>query len=802
MRAVFLLSLLGLSACCDGPPPTWELLDPVELGESLTLELAPLLEEESEDVVFTAQADAGLSAAIDGNRLVLTADADFEGTTSVRLAATDACGRVGDATLIVRVDPALAAESCDTVFRYTARGSPSAVYLAGPFNDWSTTGTPMEKDGNSWVASVNLAEGAWPYKVIEVSGGSSSWSCNPEEEQFQCDEGYTWDPSCSPGGPACNSLKVVQGCGEGGLSLSELRIDRDAYSLSTKILVEGTVSNGWVSLDGEKLSLDTSSDTWVVSATGLAPGRHSLRAGGDGIEELYLPFWMDGGSWEQGLLYYAFVDRFANGDPGLDGSEGVSSAAGDYKGGDWQGVIDRLDYLESLGVTAIWLTAPWDNADGAWAGDCGVTLSGYHGYWPSSDRNFESHFGDEATLKALIAAAHDKNMRVLVDWVGNHLHSEHPWVEEHPDWFTPKHICKDDDDGNGVVNWDQRPETCWFAGYLPDLNYYQTEPLQAMVDDAIRFAKDYEIDGYRVDAVKHMPHSVHWNMQSRIRSEIEHRSAGGDEDFYTVGETFTPDRGLISAYIGERELDGQFDFPLYWGIVAAFARDEIGLSNGDGSLKSVAEASESSFAGQTMSTFLGNHDVWRFVAQASGEVGSLYGDGNCDGNNQPWPADQPPGYAEPYLRLKLAWTFLLTRPGLPLIYYGDEIGLPGWADPDNRQMMRFSPNLSADEASVLAHVQTLGQARKDYPALSIGQTRGWWENEPDVYAYARVHEGDGALILLNRSDQSRTLSNGLTFAGLSSGSWTDLLSGQVFVSSGDTLSVELGPYQSRLLVKR
>ncbi|HND33755.1 MAG TPA: hypothetical protein PLA94_27335, partial [Myxococcota bacterium] len=293
MRAVFLLSLLGLSACCDGPPPTWELLDPVELGESLTVDLAPLLAEGAEDIVFSAAAEEGLIADIDGSSLLLTAEADFEGTTSVRLAAEDACGRVGDTTLIVRVDPALAAESCDTVFRYTARGSPSAVYLAGPFNDWSTTATPMEKDGNSWVASVNLPEGAWPYKVIEVSGGSSSWSCNPDEEQFQCDEGYTWDPSCAPGGASCNSLKVVQGCGEGSLALSELQIDRDTFSLSTKILVKSQVSNGWVSLDGEKLSLDTSSDTWVVSTTGLGAGRHTLRAGGDGVEELYLPFWMD-----------------------------------------------------------------------------------------------------------------------------------------------------------------------------------------------------------------------------------------------------------------------------------------------------------------------------------------------------------------------------------------------------------------------------------------------------------------------------------------------------------------------------
>ena len=153
-----------------------------------------------------------------------------------------------------------------------------------------------------------------------------------------------------------------------------------------------------------------------------------------------------------------------------------------------------------------------------------------------------------------------------------------------------------------------------------------------MVDEAIAFVKKYEIDGFRVDAVKHMPHSLQYNLQSRIRAEIEHRDAGGDEDFYTVGETFTPDRNLIVSYVNSQELDGQFDFPLYWAVVSAFARDEIGLSNGDGSLASVVSASDAAWAGAPMSIFLGNHDVWRFIGQAAGQVSSLYGDGNCDGS--------------------------------------------------------------------------------------------------------------------------------------------------------------------------
>ena len=135
------------------------------------------------------------------------------------------------------------------------------------------------------------------------------------------------------------------------------------------------------------------------------------------------------------------------------------------------------------------------------------SYSGYHGYWPDGT-GLEEHFGDEDALRALIEGAHARNMRVMVDWVANHVHEDHPWYTDHPDWFNDAYICEEDEDGDGVDNWTQRTETCWFASYLPDIDYTQPEPLAEQVEAAIAFADDYEIDGYRVDAVKHVPHSV------------------------------------------------------------------------------------------------------------------------------------------------------------------------------------------------------------------------------------------------------------------------------------------------------
>jgi glycosidase len=269
-----------------------------------------------------------------------------------------------------------------------------------------------------------------------------------------------------------------------------------------------------------------------------------------------------------------------------------------------------------------------------------------------------------------------------------------------------------------------------------------------------------------------------------------------------VGETFSGDRSLIASYVGDGQLDGQFDFPLYWAIVQAFARDEIGLSDGAGSLEAEVAASKAAFGDHLMGTFLGNHDVTRFLAQASGQVDSLYGDGLCGDDGSLRAPGTAPDSAEPYQRLMLAWSFLLTTEGLPLIYYGDEIGMPGLMDPDNRQMMRFDDDLSDNERTVLAHVRALGQARREHPAFSRGTTTQWWENEAGVWAYSRVEADDAVLVVLNRDASARSLSNGLAFADLPSGTYVDVLTGQTFTPVGDTLTVEVPALGSRVLVLR
>ncbi|MBW2258181.1 MAG: hypothetical protein JRI25_26770, partial [Deltaproteobacteria bacterium] len=738
-----------------------------------------------EELEFFVDSGEHLNVGVQDLDLYAIPEAGWSGEDWISVEVVDRCDQSAEITFDLGVG-AMANGDCVTTFTYTAQGSPTAVYLAGTFNSWAKTAMEDLGDG-TWTLEVPLAEGVYAYKLVEESG-SEQWTCDPAATAFQCGAGYdpnTWS-DCSLGATSCNSLVVVGDCNLPTLSLDTLDIDRTTGEVS--LLVRYVPGDGGQAIGSLSATLDgttiaqaagwTGEDPLSLSLTGLTPTRHTVRISASdtashAAEALYVPFWTDDLTWDRGLLYYVFVDRFANGEAGNDLTYGASHYWTDYMGGDWDGVIDHLDYLEDLGVTALWLTAPVDNASGVWGSKCGADFTGYHGYWPSSAFGVEEHFGDEALLHELIDEAHARNMRVVVDWVGNHVHTQHPYYADHPGWYNPQQLCND------ANNWDDIPETCWFDSFLPDIDYYQPEPLVQMVDDAVAMVKEYGFDGYRVDAVKHMPHSVYYNFQSRVLDEVEHAEAGGDEDFYTVGETFDGDRTLIASYIDERELDAQFDFPFYFTLRSAFTDWGATLSD----VQTEWDASQTAFAGNTMSTFLGNHDVERFATVA--HEGAL---GRCADDTHIWTPATAPDDDAPYDKLKLAWTWLLTHEGLPLIYYGDEIGMPGHGDPDNRQMMRFGGALSGREAGVLDHVKRLGQARLDHPA--------------DVWAWARVSTDGGALAIVNRSGTERQLSNGLAWAGLSAGTYLNVLTDDTITSSGDTLTVTVPALGSVVLVKQ
>jgi glycosidase len=467
--------------------------------------------------------------------------------------------------------------------------------------------------------------------------------------------------------------------------------------------------------------------------------------------------------WRDAVMYFVMIDRFANGDHGNDAPVSGVEDPGQYLGGDFAGLTQKIDegYFESLGVNTLWITSPLDNADNANPGSDGHNYSGYHGYWPKDLSKAESKLGTEAELKQLVDTAHEHGMQVLIDYVMNHVHADSPTYAQHRDWFWPN----DNGFGGNCVcgqgcSWDTDRLKCWFDPFLPDFNFQNSDARRWSVENAVSWAKRIGIDGFRLDAVKHIETSWLTDVRARVNAEV-----AWDQRFYMVGETFDGSRDLIKSYVNpDAMLDGQFDFPLRGQVLSNIVRR-------DGSMVDLAGflSSNDGFYGNgsVMSTFLGNHDVPRTIGLA--EDSPLFGawDG---GKDRAW-FNRPtqPTSKSPYERLAVAYTLLLSSPGIPMIYYGDEVGMAGAGDPDNRRFMQWD-NYTANQTFLRDQIAGLVKARNQHIALRRG-TRTGLGTSTDVFVYKMSAQGDTVFVALNRGDGAQPA------VGLPAGDYTDLVSG-------------------------
>ena len=483
------------------------------------------------------------------------------------------------------------------------------------------------------------------------------------------------------------------------------------------------------------------------------------------------PVLMGSFDWRDAVLYFAFVDRFVDGNPANNGNatSGVSGPA-DYQGGDWAGVKQKVDsgYFTDLGINVLWLSVPVDNADVAGQGSDGHLYSGYHAYWPKNLDQTEPRFGSMAELKGLVDAAHGKGIKVILDYAMNHVHDTAPVYSQHPDWFWPKDmsgqscVC-----GSSVCPWEDAyaAKRCWFTDYLPDFDFNNAAARKYSIDNAISWIQQTGIDGFRLDAVKHIEDSWLLDLRARVTAEIEPVSG---EHFYMVGETYTGDSNLIKYYVKPSMLDGQFDFPMR----ARLMRSVLMRDGGGGGVMSALDGylayNDTFYGAGIMSTFIGNHDVPRSIHFA--EDSPMWGNEWSDGKDRSW-SNQPgqPGGMAPYERLANAFTVLYTSRGVPLVYYGDEVGLAGAGDPDNRRMMVWS-GYSAGQSHLLGHLKKLGAIRAAHPALRRG-TRASVSSTAETMVYKMSQGSDVVWIAVNRSDTAQSVS------GLPGGAMSDLLGG-------------------------
>jgi glycosidase len=364
------------------------------------------------------------------------------------------------------------------------------------------------------------------------------------------------------------------------------------------------------------------------------------------------------------FIYFVLVDRFNDGDPGNNIAVDKSDP-GAWHGGDLAGVTAKLDYLQGLGVRTLWLSPIFQTRTEPFDGH-----AAFHGYWVQDLRIIDPRFGGMPALTQLIEAAHARGMRVLLDMVVNHVGFGAPLIREHPDWFHPK---------GGIDDWNsqQQVEEREVHG-LPDLAQEREPVFRYLTDAATEVITKAHPDGFRLDAVKHVPLSFWRRYTDFLRS-----TAGAD--FSTLGEMYDGSAAVLARVQEQGGFSNLFDF------ATGFAIRDTFCSGADlGAIGVVLTSDREYRDASQLVTFIDNHDMPRIVSLCA-------------------PAD---------VERALSALFLLR--GTPSLTYGTEAGLQGAGEPQNRGDMVFPPQGSP---TLVAHIARLAELRRRHPVLANGRTR-------------------------------------------------------------------------------
>lgn len=468
--------------------------------------------------------------------------------------------------------------------------------------------------------------------------------------------------------------------------------------------------------------------------------------------------------WRDQIVYQIVVDRFDDGDPANDAADGVEPVPGDLarvQGGDWRGVIDRLDYLARLGVTAIWISPPYRNVPRTERED------GYHGYWPADFTEANPRFGTLAELRELVREAHARGMLVILDVVPNHAgrvftydldgdgevdpdEIEPPWSDapyevplvwsERPRMIGPggELVTLEAEDfhrrGDGDLGDPVQKELGDFPTGLRDLDTESPRVIDLLVETHAWWVEQTDVDGFRVDAVPHAGLAFWQAFCARLRERL---AEVGKERFLLLGEVFTASPEVLARYTELGALDAAFAFDLKIALIDGVILEgrppvtaRAALTESRGHFPASGQPGGIGLSPwEARVTFADNHDVWRL----RGEL------------------DDP-------LAARIALTAVLTADGIPAIYYGTEQELDGTQHHLSREPL-WEAGFS-EETPTFRFLQALIAVRRRSRALRYGELvvrylseSGGADEEPaedaGMIAYERAHEGERVLVVIN-----------------------------------------------------
>lgn len=466
------------------------------------------------------------------------------------------------------------------------------------------------------------------------------------------------------------------------------------------------------------------------------------------------------------VIYQVFTDRFADGNPANNPTGGAYDASCSnlklYCGGDWQGLIDKINdnYFTDLGITALWISQPVENIYSL-INYSGVNNTAYHGYWARDFKKTNPAFGTMTDFRNLVDTAHAKDIKIIIDFAPNHtspaMETDTSFAENGRLYDNGNLIGGYTNDTNqyfhhnGGSDFSTLENGIYKNLYdLADMNH-NNGTIDTYFKDAIKQWLDMGIDGIRVDAVKHMPMGWQKNWMSSIYTH---------QPVFTFGEWFLgssasdADNNDFANKSGMSLLDFRFNQE-----VRNVFRDNTATMYALDSMISSTGSDYDHIHDQV--TFIDNHDMDRFKTNAV--------------QNR---------------RLEQALAFTLTSRGVPAIYYGTEQYMTGNGDPDNRgKMPSFSKTSTAFNV-----ISKLAPLRKSNPAIAYGSTQQRWINN-DVYIYERKFGNSVAVVAINRSTSAPASISGLT-TSLPTGTYTDVLGGalngnQISSNGGNITSFNL-----------
>jgi glycosidase len=472
------------------------------------------------------------------------------------------------------------------------------------------------------------------------------------------------------------------------------------------------------------------------------------------------PAWLQGG-----VVYQIFPDRFNNGDPANDkpagsfiyGGETIRRAWGDkptggndFYGGDLQGVIDKLSYLQSLGVTAIYFNPIFASPSN-------------HRYDTTDYTSIEPSLGDIETFRALVAQARERGIRVILDGVFNHSSSDSIYFDKYSRYDTQGAYEAQDFPYFGWYTFQQWPSKyrSWAnIDTLPVLT--ETQAVKDFFfgpDSIVKRWTGEGIGGWRLDAAEQKSHS-YWRDMRRATKEQ-------DPDAVIIGEFWQNS----AAWLAGDQWDGTMNYRFRDAVLGWLANPVRNVETMVRKLDSIREDYPPQALAVSMN-LVGSHDTPRALTEAGGDKNML--------------------------RLMALMQF--TWPGLPTVYYGDEAGLEGGRDPDDRRAYPWGQ----EDASLLDFYRMLGQTRREVSALRTGEyTNLMYNNDLDVFAYARKDAGTAAIVVLNRSKEDREVDvpvGGVLPGGLA---LSDRMNtGTGYTIQGATLKVRVPARWGALLVSK